>query len=65
LSLGILLKITEVAQIFGQLFPWLWLCINFDKNGLGDFLGNFWAIFSPTHVVTLSGRGPYISASVL
>jgi hypothetical protein len=46
-----LMKITQVAQTFGQFFPKFILCINFDKEwGL-----RFCAIFSKTYPVTLSG----------
>jgi hypothetical protein len=43
------LKITEVAQILGNLFL-LNLFFNFDKNG---FVQSLWAIFSQMHLVTL------------
>jgi hypothetical protein len=45
-TLGSVLKITEVAQIFGLLVS---TCINFEKNGWVTF----WAIFSQTRLVTL------------
>jgi hypothetical protein len=40
-TLGIVLKITEVAQFLGYFFPRKHLRINFDKKCLGRILGNF------------------------
>jgi hypothetical protein len=41
-TLGSFLKITEVAQILGQLFyTWQNVCSNFDKNVLGHIFGDF------------------------
>jgi hypothetical protein len=48
-TLGIFLKITEVALIFVQLFPNHRLCITFDKKWVGL---NFGQYFSQTHPVT-------------
>jgi hypothetical protein len=45
-----ILKITEVAHIFGHLSPWLRLCTYFEKY-IG--LHKFWAIYSQTQLVTL------------
>jgi hypothetical protein len=42
-ALGIFWKMTEIAHNFGILFPNFRLCINFDKNGLGYILGDFFA----------------------
>jgi hypothetical protein len=35
------MKIKELADMFGLLFPQLIICINFDKKGLGYILGDF------------------------
>jgi hypothetical protein len=40
-SYGGFLKITEVAHIFGYFIQRLILCINYDKNGTGYVLGDF------------------------
>jgi hypothetical protein len=47
---GCLFKIFRRSAIFGYLFPWYKLCINFDKK---TAWAKFWAIFSETHLVTL------------
>jgi hypothetical protein len=48
-SSGQVFLMTKVLRIFGQLFPLLSLCINFDKMGWATF----WEFFSQTHLVTL------------
>jgi hypothetical protein len=49
LFMGSFLKITEVAHIFGPLFPGLRLSMNLTKM----VWAIFWVIFSQTHLVTL------------
>jgi hypothetical protein len=49
-TLGSFVKITEVANIIGLLFPTLKLCINFQKMDWATF----WATFSQTRLVTLN-----------
>jgi hypothetical protein len=40
-SFGKVFLIAEVPLIFGLLFPLLTSCTNFEKNGLGGILGDF------------------------
>jgi hypothetical protein len=44
-------KLQKLPPILWFFFPRLRLCIYFDKNVLGHM--HFWAIFSPTHLITL------------
>jgi hypothetical protein len=48
-SLGSFWEITEVAQIYGVLFPQVKLCINFDKKMFGLHFGRLFhkLIWSP------------------
>jgi hypothetical protein len=52
-TLGIFLKITKAAQIFGLLFSSGPVMYYFDKK-MG--WATFWATFSKTHLVTLPGN---------
>jgi hypothetical protein len=51
-TLGSFVKITDVAQIFGLLFPRLKLWVNFDKKIIW---ATFWTIHLQTDLVTLIG----------
>jgi hypothetical protein len=60
--LGSFLKITKVAHIFLILYPLLWLCVDFDKNGLGYILSDF----AQTHPVTQTvGLSQFLPISIL
>jgi hypothetical protein len=54
-AFGTFVKITEVAQNVGQLFPKCRLCINFDKKRVGLQFGQFchkltWSPYSKLHL---------------
>jgi hypothetical protein len=46
-----------LLQCFYNFFPRKKLCINFDKNGLGNTLG----VFSQSHLVTLLSTFSYLN----
>jgi hypothetical protein len=51
---GHFLRITDVAQFLGYVFPLYELCIRLDKNGLGYILGDF-VINSSGHPAWMDG----------
>jgi hypothetical protein len=46
---AIILQVTEAAHIFSYVFPQTKWCIDFDTNGLGYILGDFFANSSSGH----------------